>query len=305
MNDNGEAAIVLDGHRRRMRSVDPLLPESGPLPAGIEGATALAVPGASGIARRIVVPSNSMEASWGALDQWWLSARVTDPAAMAALLARWREHIAGEPSLGADSFASVVWPSRDIVMTPVFLTHGMAPASVVAVRPAGRPTPAESTDVGFRRATPADLDAVLAVRMEEVRYGAALSGLPERPDITGVVKDTYAAKLAAAEPTVWLADRDGEVVGLVSVAVGEQAAWIAPMVGAAPVAYVDCAAVVPSHRGAGVAAALIAHVHQALDTMGIAATLLHYGTLNPLSGPFWHRSGYRPLQTRWQISPAR
>jgi hypothetical protein len=33
--------------------------------------------------------------------------------------------------------------------------------------------------------------------------------------------------------------------------------------------------------------ALIAAVHQEMDRLGIAATLLHYSALNPLSGPFW------------------
>jgi hypothetical protein len=36
-----------------------------------------------------------------------------------------------------------------------------------------------------------------------------------------------------------------------------------------------------------------------------AVTLLHYAALNPLSAPFWHRSGYRPLSTRWKLTLAR
>jgi GNAT superfamily N-acetyltransferase len=287
-----------------MRSVDPLLPEAGPLPRGVDGDTTLSVPGAAGIARRRRVDPNSIDAMWGELDQRWLSAQAVDPEAMAALLSRWREHLAGDPA-GVDSSAIVVWPSRDVAMVPVFLAHGLSPFMVIAVRLAGRATPAESTGVRVRRALPADLNAVLALRMEEVRYGAPLSPLLERPDFSAVVKDRYAAALSAHEPTIWLADVDGEAVGLISVTVGEEAAWIAPMVATAPVAYLDCAAVLPAHRGARVASALIAHVHQAMDTMGISATLLHYNTLNPISGPFWHRSGYRPLRTRWQISPAR
>jgi hypothetical protein len=54
-----------------------------------------------------------------------------------------------------------------------------------------------------------------------------------------------------------------------------------------------------------VGSALIGHLHAALDEAGTAATLLHYSGLNPLSAPFWHRCGYRPLSTRWQLSPAR
>ena len=41
------------------------------------------------------------------------------------------------------------------------------------------------------------------------------------------------------------------------------------------------------------------HVHAELDAEGIAAILLHYAAVNPLSGPFWSRCGYRPLFTNW------
>jgi ribosomal protein S18 acetylase RimI-like enzyme len=303
-----DAAAVLSSHRDRMRSIDSLLPEPDPLPEAVDGDTALAVAGAAGLARRILVDPTSLAATWGAVDQRWLLAQVTGPPAMAALLARWREHLAGPPAPGSDSSAIVGWPSRDVAMTPVFLTHGLIPDLVIAVRPAGRPTDATSTTsaaINVRRANPADLDDVVALRMEEVRFGAQLSGLPQRPSTAALMRDRYAAALAADQPWVWLADRDGEAIGLVSVTVGEQAAWIAPHVAATPVAYIDCAAVAPAHRSSGVAAALIRHVHHTLDAAGVAVTLLHYGALNPLSAPFWHRSGYRPLRTRWQLSPAR
>jgi len=31
---------------------------------------------------------------------------------------------------------------------------------------------------------------------------------------------------------------------------------------------------------------------------------LHYAQVNPLSGPFWNRMGYRPLWTSWEARPA-
>jgi hypothetical protein len=33
-------------------------------------------------------------------------------------------------------------------------------------------------------------------------------------------------------------------------------------------------------------------------------TLLHYAQVDPLSAPFWHRTGYRPLWTTWEARPA-
>ena len=45
-------------------------------------------------------------------------------------------------------------------------------------------------------------------------------------------------------------------------------------------------------------------LHQAADESGVAVTLLHYEQVNPLSGPFWHQQGYRPLWTSWEARPA-
>lgn len=60
----------------------------------------------------------------------------------------------------------------------------------------------------------------------------------------------------------------------------------------------------PRDRGAGIGAALVSRVHDVLDTRGIDVTLLHYAQVNPLSAPFWHRMGYRPLWTIWEARPA-
>jgi GNAT superfamily N-acetyltransferase len=69
-------------------------------------------------------------------------------------------------------------------------------------------------------------------------------------------------------------------------------------------AYVSCMVVRAAHRGGGIGAALVRHAHAVLDRVGVEATLLHYSGLNPLSPPFWHRCGYRPLWTTWELRPA-
>jgi GNAT superfamily N-acetyltransferase len=60
----------------------------------------------------------------------------------------------------------------------------------------------------------------------------------------------------------------------------------------------------PGERGRGVGTALVRHVHAVLGARGVDTTLLHYEQLNPLSGPFWSRMGYRPLWTGWEVRPA-
>jgi GNAT superfamily N-acetyltransferase len=57
-------------------------------------------------------------------------------------------------------------------------------------------------------------------------------------------------------------------------------------------------------RGGGVGTALVEHAHRVLDARGIPVTVLDYAQVNPLSGPFWSRMGYRPLWTRWEARPA-
>ncbi|ROP39823.1 hypothetical protein [Saccharothrix texasensis] len=55
----------------------------------------------------------------------------------------------------------------------------------------------------------------------------------------------------------------------------------------------------------GVGAALADHAHRLLDGAGVGVTLPHHALPNPLSAPFRHSHGYRPLWTTWQRRPAR
>jgi GNAT superfamily N-acetyltransferase len=69
-------------------------------------------------------------------------------------------------------------------------------------------------------------------------------------------------------------------------------------------AYLQTMFVRPGERGGGVGAALVGHAHGVLDARGVQTTLLHYAQMNPLSAPFWHRMGYRPLWAGWEVRPA-
>ena len=113
-----------------------------------------------------------------------------------------------------------------------------------------------------------------------------------------------AGLLAGPEPWAWLAERDGEPVGLLAAQRPEAAHWIAPMVRQAPAAYLMLMFVHPAERGSGTGGRLVAEFHREADKAGVAVTLLHYEQLNPLSVPFWSRHGYRPLWTTWQATPA-
>jgi GNAT superfamily N-acetyltransferase len=77
------------------------------------------------------------------------------------------------------------------------------------------------------------------------------------------------------------------------------------MTSRSPAAYLQTMFIQPEDRGTGVGFALVRALHARLDAAGVGVTLLHHSQVNPLSGPFWNRMGYRPLWTSWEARPAR
>jgi GNAT superfamily N-acetyltransferase len=157
---------------------------------------------------------------------------------------------------------------------------------------------------GVRRADPGDIDTAVRLGLEVIRYDAHFGGVVQRPSTAAALRAETAAMLAEHEPWIWLAERDGDAVGVL---IGERppALWIAPLSGLDPVAYNMLTFVSAADRGTGVAAALVRSFHNAADVAGVRVALLHYEQTNPLSAPFWARQGYRPLWTSWEARPAR
>lgn len=291
---------------RRWASLDQLLP----VPPALAGGELLSVAGAVGRCEHWAGEPGSLDLAWGAARRFQLDPQVAGPdvrGALDALLTQWREHLAGVPGAGEDDTAAVVpWPSRDIAGHRVLLEHGLIPLAVIAARPAGRAGRAAPPDPGLqiRPAGPADLDSVVALGMETIRYDAHFGTVIERPDTAAALRREAAARLDGPAPWTWLAEQDGQPAGLLYAQGPGQAGWIAPLVRPAPVAYLELMAVLPGARGAGVGAALAAVYHAAADAAGVAVTLLHYEQMNPLSVPFWGQQGYRPLWTDWEARPA-
>jgi GNAT superfamily N-acetyltransferase len=133
-----------------------------------------------------------------------------------------------------------------------------------------------------------------------------LMEIPAQPDRTRLrnQKDLGRSAFRGRPDWTWLAIRRGEPVGLAVVEPPDGATWIAGMARHGRTAYLPSMFLSPDDRGTGTGAKLITHVHDALDARGVDLTLLHYAQLNPLSGPFWHRMGYRPLWSIWAALPA-
>ncbi|MGH3123296.1 MAG: GNAT family N-acetyltransferase, partial [Streptosporangiaceae bacterium] len=167
---------------RRLAAIDALLPDPA-VPPGCGAELVVSEPGgataAMGTCGHWAGEPGSLELTWGAARRFQLTPQVAGPdvdATLDELLARWREHLAGVPEAAeADTAAVITWPSRDIEGVLALLRHGLAPRAVIAARSAGRrPGNAVPADPGvrIRRAGPADLDEVVRLGMETVRFDA-------------------------------------------------------------------------------------------------------------------------------------
>jgi GNAT superfamily N-acetyltransferase len=300
---------------RRWRDLDPMLPAPGDLPAGCS--VPLMTTGGNGrpagvaVCRHQYVPAHALEQVWGTATRLVLTPRLREPDAHAALddlLGQWHDHLAGLPEAdNEDAAAMIEWPSRDISGVNALLKHGMQAITVIAVRSAGRAILADAgppADVVIREAGPDDLDAVTELEMGVIRFDAHFGAAILRTATETLVREATRKALARRQAWVWVAERSGHLVGLVHVLPPDESAWIAGMTGPGSTAYLQSMFVGPDERGGGLGAALVKRAHDELDARGISITLLHYAQMNPLSGPFWSRMGYRPLWTGWESRPA-
>jgi GNAT superfamily N-acetyltransferase len=299
---------------QRWRGIDPLLPEPGDLPEGC-GAPMIATgkdgrPTGLAVCRHQHVPADSLAQTWGTATKFVLTMRLAEPDTLPAadnLLGQWRDHLAGLKEAAADDTAAVViWPARDVSGVLALLRHGLQPISVIAARPSGRPVPVhgQAPDLLIRQADPGDLDAVTELEMGVIGYDAHFGGSIPRPATPALVRAGTRAALERGPEWTWLALHRGRPVGLAVVEPPDEATWIAPLTRPGTVVYLQTMFIRPDARGAGTGAALVQHVHDALDARGIDLTLLHYAQVNPLSAPFWPQMGYRPLWTTWEARPA-
>jgi len=301
----------------RWRATDPLLPTpAGPQPncgAQLQVTDVDRRLLAAGECEHWQGAAGSLDLTWGAAHQFRLTPRVAGPDAgtsLDELLSVWRDHLAAVPGIdGADTAAVVTWPSRDTGGVQPLLRHGFAPLAVIAARrtrgqPTDRGPDLRDDGIRLRRAGLADIDAVVGLGLEVIRYDARVSGVTERRETPAALRAECADLLSGPEPWAWLAERDGAPVGMVIAEPPDAAAWLAPLVGAAPCAYLLLMGVQAAERCRGVGAALAARLHHDIASAGVQVMLLHYAQVNPLSAPFWSQQGYRPLWTVWEARPA-
>lgn len=289
---------LLAAHQARRDAVDTLLAPSDPLPEPAATDTVLSCPGGMALVRNTAPEADSWGHTFSAAHESKLMPQVDGPEAFAELLDLWAAQDAFRP--GPDSIATLTWPSRDTAMTRALVERGFAPQLILAVRLAGRPIVGESDPgVVVRRVEPADADAMTWLWMEQLRFDRQFGYSSIRPFTPTGIAQRVGEALGGEEKRAWIAERDGEAVGMIVVQPPSHAEWAARAVRVRPAAYLNCEIVAPRERGGGVGTALVRRVHTDLDAEGVGAILLHYTASNPLSGPFWSRCGYRPLFTVW------
>lgn len=243
---------------------------------------------------------------WSAADTYELQPLIghTGAAGMHAVLRAFRQWLDRVGDRGWDTASTVLWPSRDVDCTRVFLDHGLQPLTVTAVRP---PTAvrAPALTVNVRPAMPSDEDAVVELAMAEVRYSAMVGAAIARPEAEPMRRASIAGRLGVNDD-IWVAERDGLVVGLAETGVIANSP-VTKTSRQLPIGlwgYVNCLSVLPGARGAGIGQQLMAVVHNHFAGHRTVGNFLHYNPPNPLSSVFWPRQGYRPLWTQWEVRPA-
>lgn len=299
------AEPLLAAHRARFAAVDALLPPAAPPAEGerLDAATAGGTQ-VTGVLQRQRLAPGDVPMLWSAADTWQLFPYVgaTGTEGVDLLLRALKARLAAEAT-GADSACVVAWPSRDAEAIRAFLDHGLVPLSAVGVRTA--PPPAAEPGVTIRRACPGDFAAGLDLAAATFDY-TGLVAAPRRDNTAELLAPSLRAALAEDEPPVWLAEAAGEIRAFahcawVDAEPGTEAGELLP---AGRWGYVNNVVTAPGERGGGWGRALMAHVHRELHRGGATRTYLYYNPTNPLSSVFWHRQGYRPLWTTWEVRPA-
>ncbi len=312
------AASTAERAGRRWQAIDLLLPAVSGWAPGCGADLTVDGPdrdlAAAGSCRHWAAQPGSLDLIEGAAQRFRLTPYLAGPDVLTALdtlLSRWRAHLATVPeAAGEDTAAVVCWPSRDVAGVRALVAHGLTPLGVIAAWSATR-QPAAVVVTGcppgvrIRRAAPADLDVVARMAMEVVRFDASFGGVIERPGAAHALRAQVAGLLGEHDPWTWLAERDGEPVGVLIAERPEVASWIAPQTCASPVAYLLALFVEPAERGTGIGAALTGLLHHTAAAVGVSVILLQHEQVNPLAVPFWGRQGYRPLWTTWEARPAR
>lgn len=306
----------------RERALDPQLPERA-LPAvtgsGPDGpyrlvASRRANPRAVGVVTTQMLAPSDPEALWTSLRSAELELMWEgDADAVDELLGEWIGRSApdlGEPGDWESSLRLRV-PSRDSALVRPLLSRGFALIDVTAIRVGGRGADEEAAlerlaaaGVVLRPATPADAELLGVMDSELLAHDLQHGGLALRERASATLQQGIEERLGIDPEWTWVIEQAGEPVGFLSIEIDRER-HREKCADTGRVAYIQAMYLRPTVRGGGLGEAVVDFAHGRLETAGFDRLLLSYAALNPRSGPFWCRMGYRPLWSTWHRKPAR
>lgn len=295
--DEPDYTDLCDRHNERLSRLNPLLGAS-PVPAGAD----LVIDEGDLVGwwtRRHTDPESSL-ALWGAVNQDVLQLRADtdiDPARLSDLLDRFEIARLGR-GIDTETHAVIRLPAHEPGLVHTLRSHGYAPSTVTAVHQLGSiPPVTEVGGVTFRHLQRDDRQVIEELFLGLYEIDHAYSITPHRDNARELLRD-YVTEVMNRDPEwTWVAEKDGTVVGVMTLIPPDEAAWAAPSTTISPVGYLGHAYV--TQRGHGIGSALATRVlHTAVDH-DLAGILLDHEALSPLASTFWHRTGFIPLWTTW------
>jgi GNAT superfamily N-acetyltransferase len=157
----------------------------------------------------------------------------------------------------------------------------------VAARPDG------SGRISIRRAEPSDLATVVSLRLALLReYGDHPLYADLHPDVVDRAFDLYHAQLIASDERLFLAEMNGEAVGILR-AVDVRGS---PLMRPERYCYVSSVYVVPSARRCGVMRALVRAAERWCDERGLGEMRLHNASSSRVAATAWSALGFEVVE---------
>lgn len=204
-------------------------------------------------------------------------------------------------------------PARDTATTLPLVRRGFALVGVIGVRTGIRGADAGAAEArlraaGYRlrQASEADLPLLAELDLELLTHETQYGKISARVGAKSVLAAGLEDRLARDPEWTWILERegDGETAGYISFEIDREQ-HRALCADGGPIAYLEAMYLRENVRGLRIGEALAEFGHGMVEAAGFDRALLDYAALNPRSGPFWSRMGYRPLWYNWQRRPAR
>lgn len=151
-----------------------------------------------------------------------------------------------------------------------------------------------ATGVHVRKARVSDLDTVVRLRLALLRehpdhpiYGRL------KPDAERRAREVFGSQLGSLGETMFLAERDGRVIGILRCV----ESLASPLLDPARYAYISSVFVDPAERRTGVLRALLREAEQWCAERGLSDMRLHSVAGDPVSEGAWEHLGFTPVET--------